>query len=97
MHIIANAMQERSYQENEVIITYGDLGQEYFILDQGTVEITVYTEGTDAKDPELSKKIAFTKFVGGGIGFGDIALMYNDKRTATVKAAKLCMCYVLDG
>jgi cAMP-dependent protein kinase regulator len=31
------------------------------------------------------------------VGFGEIALMYNDKRTATVKAVEPCECWVLDG
>ena len=83
-------MKERSYKENELIITYGELGHEYFILDQGTVEIIVYKEGSDPKDKELSNKVAFTKLISTGIGFGEIGLMYNDKRTATVRAASDC-------
>lgn len=31
------------------------------------------------------------------IGFGEIALMYNVKRTATVKAKGPCVCWVIDG
>jgi hypothetical protein len=30
-------MQERKYKEGEIIIKYGDLGHEYFILDEGEV------------------------------------------------------------
>ena len=40
-------MQKRTYNTNENIITYGDLGNEYYILDQGVVEILVYKDGTD--------------------------------------------------
>lgn len=57
----------------------------------------MYKEGTDPNDPELSKKVAFSKFISTGIGFGEIALLYNDKRTATVKAAERCQCWVLEG
>lgn len=32
-----------------------------------------------------------------GAGFGEIALMYNDKRTASIKAEEQCKTYVLDG
>ena len=48
----------------------------------------MYKDGTDPKDPELGKKVAFSKFISTGIGFGEIALLYNDKRTATVRAAE---------
>lgn len=41
-------MQQRNYKKNEIIINYGDLGHEYFILDQGVVEILVYKDGTDS-------------------------------------------------
>lgn len=90
-------MQQRNYKINDIIINYGDLGHEYFILDQGVVEILVYKDGTDPKDPELGKKVAFSKFINTGIGFGEIALLYNDKRTATVRAAEACQCWVLEG
>jgi CRP-like cAMP-binding protein len=90
-------MQERKYQSNDLIITYGDLGSEYYILDKGVVEILVYKDGVDPKDPELSKKVAFSKYINTGIGFGEIALLYNDKRTATVRAAEPCLCWVLEG
>jgi CRP-like cAMP-binding protein len=94
---LALAMQKRTYNTNENIITYGDFGNEYFILDQGAVEILVYKEATDPKDPDLSNKVAFSKFISTGIGFGEIALLYNDKRTATVRAAEHCQCWVLEG
>jgi CRP-like cAMP-binding protein len=61
------------------------------------VEIIVYKDGTDPKDPDLGKKVAFSKYISTGIGFGEIALLYNDKRTATVRAAEPCQCWVLEG
>jgi hypothetical protein len=54
---LAMAMKQRSYNFNDNIITYGDFGNEYYILDQGVVEIIVYKEGVDSKDPDLSKKV----------------------------------------
>jgi cAMP-dependent protein kinase regulator len=38
-----------------------------------------------------------TKDLQQGIGFGEIALLYNDKRSATVIAKGDCMTYTLDG
>jgi CRP-like cAMP-binding protein len=52
-------MQQRSYKDGEFVIKYGDVGNEYFILDQGQVDIVVYKEGTSPTDPELESKVAF--------------------------------------
>lgn len=59
MQLLAGAMQQRSYKDGELVIKYGDVGNEYFILDKGQVDIIVYKEGTSASDPELEQKIAF--------------------------------------
>ena len=67
------------------------------MLDKGVVEVIVYKEGSDPNDQELIKKVAFSKFLSNGVGFGEIALLYNDKRTATIRAAANCECWVLDG
>ena len=95
--VIALAMKERTYTGGQDIVTYGDLGFECFILDEGAVDIIVYKDGTSPKDPELNNKIAFTKYLDKPFSFGEIALLYNDKRTATVRANTDCKCYVLDG
>ena len=38
-----------------------------------------------ADDPDLDKKKTLTKYLGAGSGFGELALLYNDKRSATIK------------
>ena len=32
-----------------------------------------------------------------GVGFGELALLYNDKRSATIEAIEDCSTYFLDG
>ena len=80
-----------------MIIKYGDIGTEYFILDSGVVEVLVYQDGVDPNDPMLVKKVKFSKFLKPFVGFGEIALLYNDKRTASVRAADMCDTWVLEG
>lgn len=51
MKTVADAMYSKKFVKNENIITYGDIGSEYFILVKGIVEVIVYKDGTDPKDP----------------------------------------------
>jgi CRP-like cAMP-binding protein len=32
-----------------------------------------------------------------GCGFGELALLYNDKRSASIEAVEVCETYTLDG
>ena len=75
-------MQPKEFTKDDIIISYGDLGKEYYVLAKGDVKVIVYEKDAKANDP--NKKIAFTKVMNPGVGFGEIALIYNDKRTATI-------------
>ena len=90
-------MKPRVFQKDELIIKYGDIGNEYFILAKGDVQVIVYQKETPPNDPQLSEKVQFTKQMGKGAGFGELALLYNDKRSASIKANEQCTTYVLDG
>lgn len=52
--IIADAMYKKNYKKGEYITTFGDIGEESFVLDSGNIEVLVYNEGTYPKDPNLS-------------------------------------------
>ena len=105
--VLAKAMFGRNFVNEQVIIRYGDMGSEYFVLAKGQVRVTVYQPGTDPKDPQLHTKVAFEKTlevnpqqdgsVDEMIGFGEIALLYNDKRTASITAITDCETWVLSG
>ena len=41
--------------------------------------------------------MAFQKVMGAGAGFGEISLLYNEKRTATVRSTEKCVCWALEG
>jgi len=97
MKNLAEAMKPEKFQKDDVIIKYGDQGQTYYILANGNVKVIVYSKGTDPKDPNLDSNICFTKLMDPGCGFGELALLYNDKRSATIQATEECDCYSLDG
>jgi cAMP-dependent protein kinase regulator len=73
------------------------MGNEFFILAQGDVQVIVYQKDTMPWDPKLADKVQFTKVMNKGAGFGELALLYNDKRSASIKALEQCTTYVLDG
>jgi len=91
------AMKKVEKKTGELIIKYGEVGREYYILNSGTVKVIVYKQGTKKDDPKIEEKIERTKDLGSGIGFGEIALMYGDKRTASIIATSDCVCWELNG
>jgi CRP-like cAMP-binding protein len=78
------------YKKGDLIIKYGDLGKEYYVLLEGKVNVIVYEKGVDPSIPNLKDKIVFSKILEKGVGFGELALLYNDKRSATIEAAEDC-------
>jgi CRP-like cAMP-binding protein len=89
-------MKPEYFKRGENIITYGDVGNKYYILAQGTVKVIVYQKGTLCNETDMDAKIQFTKYMDQGVGFGELALLYNDRRSATIKADDACTCYSLD-
>lgn len=91
-------MKPQKYLKKEILIKYGDQGKEYFILSKGSVRVILYKPGTSPDDPELDKKKTMVKYMGQGSGFGELALLYNDKRSATIEAVSdNCETYTLNG
>ena len=69
---IFDAMFCKEAEEDETIITQGDEGDNFYIIDVGSVD--VYVNG--------SKVVTLTD----GASFGELALIYGTPRAATVKA-----------
>ena len=69
---IFDAMFAKEANEDEVIIQQGDEGDNFYIIDHGSVDI--YVNG--AKVVTLSE----------GASFGELALIYGTPRAATVQA-----------
>lgn len=82
------ATQNKNYKTGEVLINFGDAGDEYFILKSGVVNVQVIDEET--------KEVIATKTLTEGAAFGELALLYNSPRSATITALTDCHAWVLD-
>ena len=79
---IFDAMFSSEAQEGEAIISQGDEGDNFYIIDQGSVDI--YVNG--ARVVSLSE----------GASFGELALIYGTPRAATVKAVTYVKLWGID-
>jgi len=76
---LSDAMREVEYTENQVVCTEGERGEFFYIIKEGEAIVTQH----DA-DSGFDKVIAALK---PGKFFGEIALITNKHRTATVRSA----------
>merc|ERR1712216_931036 len=80
------AMLEVNAEAGEVMIKQGDDGDFLFVIEQGALECIINRDGND---------IVVKTCVAGDV-FGELALLYNQKRAATVKAKEACKLWKLD-
>jgi len=66
----------RSYQDGEVIVNQGDVGDCMYVVQSGTVEVLAQREG----------KLVPLRVLGAGEIVGEMSLFDRDVRSATVRA-----------
>jgi CRP/FNR family cyclic AMP-dependent transcriptional regulator len=86
---IANMCSTRSIKQGKEIITEGDYGDELFIILNGDIDIL--------KKTLQNEKYTVTTLSAdmGGINVGELALIDNDQRSASVVAKSDCKCLVI--
>jgi cAMP-dependent protein kinase regulator len=77
MSEVLDAMFERKVEEGEIVIRQGDDGDYFYVISDGTFKIVVSNGGGSERE--------VGEYTGSG-SFGELALMYNMPRAATVKA-----------
>ncbi|SPQ96369.1 Cyclic nucleotide-binding domain-containing protein [Plasmodiophora brassicae] len=87
LQMIFDAMAEKRYAAGESIIKQGEEGDYFYVLDSGTANCYVSVDGAP---PKLVK--TYTK----GGSFGELALMYNSPRAATIIAQTDVVCWAVD-
>jgi cAMP-dependent protein kinase regulator len=86
--IIVDAMDEKKCFKNEVVIKEGDDGDCLYVVASGTLACTkVFKGNTDS---------TFLKRYEAGEAFGELALLYNAPRAATITSDNESLLYVLD-
>ncbi|KAJ3116304.1 hypothetical protein HDU96_009960 [Phlyctochytrium bullatum] len=84
---VVNAMAEKHVAKGEEVITQGGIGDYFYVVETGTLDVYVSRNG---QPPER-----VTDYGPGG-SFGELALMYNAPRAATVVATGECVLWALD-
>lgn len=82
-----NAMSEKQVRANEKVIQQGAIGDFFYIVESGTLDCFL-----SQSDGSLSK---VTSYASGG-SFGELALMYNSPRAATIIATSDGILWALD-
>ena len=77
-NIVVDAIEEVTGKAGDAIITEGDQGDCMYVLEQGTLDCTKVFSG--------NMQPTFLKEYQPGEGFGELALLYNAPRAATIKA-----------
>ena len=88
LEAIADSMAEHVAAEGEVIIRQGDPGDHLYIVHSGAFAAFV----ADAASGQEAKVADYKS----GQYFGELALLYNSPRAATVRAQETGTCYCLD-
>ena len=82
---LVDAMQERPVTTGEVVIRQGDEGNDYFVVRSGEYSVLI---------AKLGDAPVHTYHAGGK--FGELALLYNKPRAATIKCKEAGVLYALD-
>lgn len=80
--LVINCLEEKRVSKGTEIIKQGDEGDYFYVVESGTVEFYVNNEMVNTS--------------GAGSSFGELALMYNSPRAATVVAQTDCTLWALD-
>ena len=83
---LAHQLKKRAYQTNEIIIQQGDKGEMFYLIDHGKVNVQVDTEG----------QVKQLTTIGAGGYFGELALLNEEPRAASVIALEKTEIYRLN-
>lgn len=83
---VADALIPVTFKKGEIVIKQGDKGDEFFIVVHGELLVTKVVD-------QIEKQLVTLK---AGSYFGELALLYNEPRAATITALSTVKCVKLD-
>jgi len=90
-NLLIDAMFEKQCKKNDEIITQGDPGDYFYVIENGIYEVW---KSDNVKSPSIGSKKVFQYNNKGS--FGELALMYNAPRAATVKSVTNGVLWAVD-
>ncbi|KAI8621947.1 camp-dependent protein kinase regulatory subunit [Chytriomyces sp. MP71] len=76
-HKIADVLESQTFNDGDVVIKQGDVGEQFYIIESGEASVTKMIEGVEHQYPGLKK----------GDYFGELALLTDQPRQATIRAS----------
>ena len=89
LETVVGCMTKRTYEASDYVIKQGDSGHELYIVSQGQLTCRKRFKATDAED-------TFLKIYKPGESFGELSLLYNVPRQASIIANGSCLLWALD-
>ncbi|KAJ3059046.1 hypothetical protein HDU99_006534, partial [Rhizoclosmatium hyalinum] len=75
-HKIADVLESQVFNEGEIVIRQGDVGEQFYIIESGEAAVSKLIDGVEHQYPNLKK----------GDYFGELALLTDQPRQATIRA-----------
>ncbi|CAD8050544.1 unnamed protein product [Paramecium sonneborni] len=85
--VVANTMEERRFKCNDIVIKQGEEGDQLFLVEDGLLDCI-------KKDKQNHEEKLITYQIGDF--FGEMALLYNEKRATTIIAKEDSVLWILD-
>jgi len=86
---VVDAMEEKTFHKDEEVIRQGDSGDCLYLIESGKLDCFKIFNLEEGKP-------TFIKEYGPGDAFGELALLYNAPRAATIIAKEDCLLWSLD-
>lgn len=88
---MVQSLRSQEVEDGQVIFNQGDDGTCFYIVEQGSFEVYLHS---GEEDTLIGKKVAD---IGPGGGFGEMAVIYDDPRSATVVATSTGLLWAMEG
>lgn len=93
---VADALEEVEFKAHEEIIRQGDEGHHFFIIVEGQATVLMRPDNDDMSGPDMSGPYRKVSTLGPASYFGEMAILLDRPRAATVIAETALKCVRLD-